>query len=53
MRIYNRDGGEVGACGNASRCVGWMVMAETGRKTAAIETNAGLLRVLDTAFPKR
>ncbi len=26
MRIHNKDGGEVDACGNATRCVGWVVM---------------------------
>ena len=34
MRIHNKDGGEVDACGNATRCVGWLVMGESGRKTA-------------------
>ena len=48
MRIHNRDGGEVDACGNATRCVGWLLMGESGRKTATIETNAGLLRAYDT-----
>jgi diaminopimelate epimerase len=48
MRIHNRDGGEVDACGNATRCVGWLLMDETGRKTASIETNAGLLKAFDT-----
>jgi diaminopimelate epimerase len=48
MRIHNRDGGEVDACGNATRCVGWLLMEENGRKTATIETNAGLLRAYDT-----
>ena len=52
MRIHNRDGGEVNACGNATRCVGWLLMDETGRKTAAIETNAGLLRAYDTGKPE-
>jgi diaminopimelate epimerase len=52
MRIHNRDGGEVDACGNATRCVGWLIMDETGRKTAAIETNAGLLRAYDTGRPE-
>jgi diaminopimelate epimerase len=45
MRIDNADGGEVEACGNATRCVGRLLMAETGRDTAAIETVAGLLFV--------
>jgi diaminopimelate epimerase len=53
MRIHNRDGGEVDACGNATRCVGWLLMDETGRKTAAIETNAGLLRAFDTGDPEQ
>jgi len=48
MRIHNRDGGEVDACGNATRCVGWLLMGESGRKNATIETNAGLLRAYDT-----
>ncbi len=45
MRIDNADGGEVEACGNATRCVGRLIMEETGRDTAAIETVAGLLFV--------
>jgi diaminopimelate epimerase len=52
MRIHNRDGGEVNACGNATRCIGWLLMGETGRKTATIETNAGLLRAFDTGEPE-
>ena len=52
MRIHNRDGGEVDACGNATRCVGWLLMGETGRKNTGIETNAGLLRVFDTGVPE-
>lgn len=43
MRIWNRDGGEVSACGNATRCAGWIVMEESGRETSRIETAAGLL----------
>ncbi|MEX2451591.1 MAG: diaminopimelate epimerase [Rhodospirillales bacterium] len=43
MRIRNADGGEVAACGNASRCVAAMIMHETGRDTARLETAAGLL----------
>src|ERR1700690_2458436 len=48
MRIHNRDGGEVDACGNATRCVGWLLMGESRRRSATIETNAGLLRAYDT-----
>src|ERR687894_2260798 len=43
MRIDNADGGEVEACGNGTRCVGWLLMRESGRDLAAIETQAGLL----------
>jgi diaminopimelate epimerase len=52
MRIHNRDGGEVDACGNATRCIGWLLMGESGRKAASIETNAGLLRAFDTGLPE-
>lgn len=43
MRLYNSDGGEVSACGNATRCVGWLVMEEGSAKEATIETRAGIL----------
>jgi diaminopimelate epimerase len=43
MRIDNADGGEVAACGNATRCVAWLLMQESGRPDAAILTRAGLL----------
>jgi diaminopimelate epimerase len=52
MRIHNKDGGEVSACGNATRCVGWLLMGESGRDAATIETNAGLLRAYDTGRPQ-
>jgi diaminopimelate epimerase len=39
MRIYNADGSEVAACGNASRCVAELA----GRPHTRIETKAGLL----------
>jgi diaminopimelate epimerase len=44
MRIYNQDGREVDACGNATRCIGQLLMEETGSDKVTIETNAGLLR---------
>lgn len=43
MRIWNADGGEVSACGNATRCVGWLLMQASGRDAAVIETLAGVL----------
>lgn len=43
MRILNADGGEVGACGNATRCVADYVMREAGKDSVVIQTLAGLL----------
>jgi diaminopimelate epimerase len=44
MRIFNADGSEVGACGNAARCIALLLARETGRSEAAIETRAGVQR---------
>ena len=44
MRIWNADGEEVSACGNAARCVGWLLMQASGREEARFETRAGLLQ---------
>ncbi|MBN04189.1 diaminopimelate epimerase [Ponticaulis sp.] len=44
MRIWNADGSEVSACGNATRCVGWLVQRETRQEEILIETEAGLLK---------
>jgi diaminopimelate epimerase len=43
LRIINIDGRDVEACGNATRCVGWLLMKEKGSKEVVIETRAGLL----------
>ena len=43
MRIWNADGGEVEACGNATRCVGWLLMEASGRDRAVIDTVVGPL----------
>src|SRR5436190_3618026 len=53
MRIDNADGGEVEACGNATRCVGRLLMAESGKDSAAIETVAGLLFARPAKGPSR
>jgi diaminopimelate epimerase len=44
MRIFNADGSEVGACGNAARCVAWLMTQESGKREPAIETMPGVLR---------
>jgi diaminopimelate epimerase len=43
MRIYNPDGSESGACGNATRCVADIILKETKTQTCVIETISGLL----------
>jgi diaminopimelate epimerase len=43
MRIFNPDGSEGEACGNATRCVAALLMAEGARERVSIETLAGLL----------
>lgn len=43
MRIYNQDGSEVSSCGNATRCVGELLLKEGG-DTAHITTSAGHLK---------
>ena len=45
VRIYNSDGSEAGACGNGTRCVGWLMAQGGGRTGFKIETLAGLLDV--------
>ncbi|WP_339914090.1 diaminopimelate epimerase [uncultured Brevundimonas sp.] len=41
MRVWNADGGAVETCGNALRCVGWLLMQSTGRDRIAIDTLGG------------
>jgi len=48
MEIRNQSGSEVDACGNATRCVAWLVMEETGEAAATVQTNAALLAATRT-----
>jgi len=43
MRILNGDGREVEACGNALRCVAWLLFEESGKDDVVVETLAGQL----------
>lgn len=45
MRIFNADGSEVAACGNATRCVAALLGGE-GLPNSSIETAAGLLHAM-------
>jgi diaminopimelate epimerase len=51
MRIWNADGGEVSACGNAARCVGWLLLDGADHDgPVKIETAAGLLKAERTTL---
>lgn len=43
MGVWNPDGSEVGACGNAARCVASILMDEGGDDFAAFETMSGYI----------
>ncbi len=47
MRVRNSDGSEVEQCGNATRCVARLLMAETGRDAVRIDTLGGPLLCRD------
>ncbi|WP_315918126.1 diaminopimelate epimerase [Mesorhizobium sp. SP-1A] len=44
MRIFNIDGREVSACGNATRCVAHLLFEETGGDALVLESSGGLLK---------
>lgn len=43
MRIRNADGGEVSACGNATRCVARLLFEDGAENEIVLETAAGLI----------
>ena len=45
VKIYNADGTLSGACGNGTRCIGWLVRKQTGNRDMTFETDAGLIAV--------
>jgi diaminopimelate epimerase len=49
MRIYNPDASISATCGNATRCVASLLMAEQQADTVTIETLAGILRATKSA----
>lgn len=52
MRIFNADGSQVSACGNATRCVGRALLEDHGKTSAIIETGAGLLTAANDENPQ-
>ena len=51
MRIYNPDGSEAGACGNATRCVADLFLKESGAETCTIKTISGIMSCMRTVAP--
>ncbi len=43
VRFYNVDGPEIEACGNATRCVAWLLLEEARTDSIRLETRNGLL----------
>ena len=41
MRVWNADGSMVQTCGNALRCVGWLLLEATGKEEVVIDTLGG------------
>ena len=52
MRIFNIDGNEAEACGNATRCVAWLLMEELSSNFIKLETLAGILECHKTGRMK-
>lgn len=49
MRIYNVDGGEAQTCLNATRCVCWLLLSESGARQVFLETLGGLIAAAPAA----
>lgn len=47
LTFYNADGSLSAACGNATRCIGRMMLDETGRSEVSLTTDRGALAVRD------
>jgi len=43
FRIYNIDGSEVGACGNATRCIAKLISKELNKQDVILETSSNIL----------
>jgi len=46
LDFWNSDGSRAGACGNATRCVAWLMMQESGNNSVTIRTERGVLHAV-------
>ena len=46
LDFWNSDGSRAGACGNATRCVGRLLIDETGKDAVTIRTERGVLQAV-------
>lgn len=51
MRIFNPDGSQAEACGNAARCVASLLLDENASQSVTIDTKGGLLTASRAAEP--
>jgi Diaminopimelate epimerase len=61
IKIYNPDGLEVGACGNGSRCIAYLISKENNQKTVKLKAEKKILEAeilseklvrINMGFPK-
>ncbi|WP_375282869.1 diaminopimelate epimerase [Marinicauda pacifica] len=43
LRVWNSDGGEVGACGNGARAAAWLLFEQDGGETLSMSSRGGRL----------
>lgn len=43
LRVWNRDGGEVGACGNGARAAAWLMFQDSARNALTMRSPGGRL----------
>jgi len=51
MRVWNADGSMVQTCGNALRCVGWLMLEATDKEEVVIDTLSGPTTARRASFP--
>lgn len=44
LRVWNRDGGEVGACGNGTRAAAWLLFEDGAREALTLSSLGGPMR---------